>query len=62
MRGKITTSPAVDVIHHRMIPDYKAVLFPSGSNTFEVFRLTLSTAEPSPMLNKLFASNPEVLK
>ena len=44
------------------IPEYKAVLFPSNSNTVEVFRLRVWTADPSPGLNKLFASNPEVLR
>jgi hypothetical protein len=61
-QGKVVTSPAVDVVHHRMIPDYKAVLFPSTSNTVEVFRLRMWTADPSPGLNKLFASNTDVLK
>jgi hypothetical protein len=61
-QGKILVSPAVDIIHHRQIPDYKAVLFPSGSNSIEVFRLKLSLADPSPMLDKVFAGNPDVLK
>lgn len=61
-KGKILTSPAVDVIHYRLIPEYKAVLFPSTSNTVEVFRVKVSTADPSPMINKLFASNPDVLR
>lgn len=60
--GKVVQIPAVDVVHHRLIPEYKAVLFPSNSNTVEVFRLRVWTADPSPGLNKLFASNPEVLK
>jgi hypothetical protein len=61
-QGKILVSPAVDIIHHRQIPDYKAVLFPSGSNTIEVFRLKLSLADPSPQIDKLFAGNPDVLR
>jgi len=60
--GKIIQSPAQDIIHHKQIPDYKAVLFPSNSNTIEVFRLKAALAEPMPHLDKLFASNLEVLK
>jgi hypothetical protein len=41
-------------IHDRLIPDYKAVLFPSNSNTVEIFRLNGDFAEPAPSLNKLF--------
>jgi len=62
MRGKYVQAPAVDVIHYRQIPEYKAVLFPSSSNTIEVFRLKAVLAEPAPNLNKLFAGNPELLK
>jgi hypothetical protein len=61
-KGKILMSPAVDIIHHKEIPEYKAVLFPSNSNTVEVFRLRCAIADPSPQLDKLFAANPEVLK
>ena len=61
-RGKIQISPALDVIHYRQIPDYKAVLFPSGHNTIEVFRLRLSVADPAPQLDKVFANHPEVLR
>ena len=46
--------------HH--IGDYKAVLFPSNSNTIEVFRLKVAVAEPAPHLTKLFASNADLLK
>jgi hypothetical protein len=60
--GKIIQSPALDIIHHKMIPDYKAVLFPSNSNTIEVFRLRAALAEPLPHIDKLFASNLEILK
>jgi hypothetical protein len=60
--GKFITSPALDIIHHRQIPDYKAVLFPSNSNTIEVFRLKAALAEPMPNLDKLFVGNLEVLK
>jgi hypothetical protein len=62
MKGKIIQSPALDVIHHKQIPDYKAVLFPSTSNTFEVFRLKLALADPLPNVDKLFASNTDILK
>lgn len=61
-QGKILVSPAVDIIHYKQIPDYKAVLFPSNSNTIEVFRLKLALADPSPMLDKLFVTAPDVLK
>lgn len=60
--GKIIQSPAQDIIHHKMIPDYKAVLFPSNSNTVEVFRLKVALADPMPHLDKLFAGSPELLK
>ena len=55
-------SPAVDIIHYKQIPDFRAVLFPSTSNTIEVFRMKLAVADPSPVLDKLFANCPEVLK
>lgn len=61
-QGKILVSPAVDVIHYRQIPDYKAVLFPSNSNTIEVFRLKVAIADPSPMIDKLFLTAPDVLR
>jgi hypothetical protein len=61
MKGKYLQSPGVDVIHYRQIPDYKAELFPSNSNTMEVFRLKAVLAEPAPHLNKVFA-NPDLLK
>ena len=62
MKGKIYVSPAVDILHYKQIPEYRAILFPSNSNTIEVFRLKLAVAEPAPMLDKLFANSPEVLK
>jgi hypothetical protein len=62
MKGKFIQSPALDIIHHKLIPDYKAVLFPSNNNTVEVFRLKLALAEPMPNVDKLFASNLDVLK
>jgi len=61
-QGKRCIVPAVDVVHHRMIPDYKAVLFPSNQNTIEVFRLSARVAEPAPHLTKLFAQNMDLLK
>ena len=33
MKGKIYLSPAVDILHYKQIPDYKAVLFPSNATT-----------------------------
>jgi hypothetical protein len=61
-KGKLCVTPAVDVVHYRMIPDYKAVLFPSNQNTLEVFRLSAKVAEAAPHLTKLFASNADLLK
>jgi len=60
--GKFITSPAVDVVHHKQIPDYKAVLFPSNSNTVEVFRVKLALADPLPNIDKLFVNNPDLLR
>jgi hypothetical protein len=62
VRKNVTVSPAVDIIYYRQIPDYKAVLFPSTSNTNEVFRLKLALAEPAPHVDKVFAGCPDVLK
>ena len=62
MKGKLVSSPGVDIVHYRQIPDFKAVLFPSGPNTGEVFRLKLAVGESMPQVDKLFANNPEVLK
>ncbi len=50
------------VVHYRLIPEYKAVLFPSTSNTFEVFRLKAQVAESLPLYDKLFEQCPELLK
>jgi hypothetical protein len=61
-KGGGVQSPAVDILHHQLIPDYKAILFPSNSNTFEVFRLKVGIAEPAPHLDKVFAANPDALK
>ena len=49
-------------IYLKATPDYKAVLFPSNSNTYEVFRLKVNLAEPLPNIDKLFAGNTDVLK
>jgi len=62
MKGKYMSAPAVDIIHYRLIPEYKAVLFPSTSNTIEVFRLKAVVADAAPQLTKLFAANPDLLK
>lgn len=62
MKGKQQVAPAVDIIHHRLIPEYKAVLFPSNSNTIEVFRLRAVVAEAAPQFTKLFSANPELLR
>jgi hypothetical protein len=61
-KGKIQMAPAVDVIHYRQVPEYKAILFPSNSNTIEVFRLKVTVGEPAPALDKVFANNPEALR
>jgi hypothetical protein len=61
-QGKVLVSPAVDVLHYKQVPDYKAVLFPSTQNAMDVFRLKLAVGEPLPLVDKLFANNPEVLK
>jgi len=61
-RGKTQVSPAVDVVHHRLIPEYKAVLFPSTTATPEVFRLRAMVGEKAPQLDRLFAANPDILK
>lgn len=50
------------VVHYRLIPEYKAVLFPSTHNTFEVFRLKAQVAESLPLFDKLFEQCPELLK
>jgi hypothetical protein len=44
----------VEVMHERMIPRYGVRIFPSTSNTMEVFRATLVVGEPSIGLNKAF--------
>ena len=62
MKGKQQQAPAVDVIHYRMVPEYKAMLFPSDKNTIEVFRLKAVVGDPAPQLTKLFAGNPDLLK
>lgn len=62
MKGKQQMAPAVDVVHYRMVPEYKAMLFPSEKNTIEVFRLKAVVADPAPQLTKLFAGNPDLLK
>lgn len=46
--------PGIEVLHTRLTPDYRAVLFPSHSNTVEVFRCKATVAEPAEGLNKLF--------
>ncbi len=50
-------APDILVEHRRLIPQYDAVLFPSTTNTIEVFRLRLNVAEPAEGLNKLFSSS-----
>jgi len=53
-----------EVVHDRLIPDFKATLFPSNSNTVEVFRLKVTVGEPAAALNDLFrkAGASEILK
>ena len=52
----------VEVAHYRMVPEYQATLFSSHSNTVEVFRLTVTSAEPAPGLDRLFENARDVLK
>ena len=54
--------PGLEVVHYRQIPEFQAVLFPSNSNTLEVFRLTAELADPAPALDKLFENAQGVLK
>ncbi len=54
-RGAIL-QPGLEIIHYRQIPEFKAVLFPSNSNTIEVFRLKVAVAEPAQALNRLFSA------
>jgi hypothetical protein len=52
----------VDITFKQLIPEYPAMLFPSNVNTFDVFRLTATTAEPAPSLDKLFENAPGILQ
>jgi hypothetical protein len=52
----------LDMTFNQLIPEYPALLFPSNANTVEVFRLTATTAEPAPGLDKLFENAPGVLR
>jgi hypothetical protein len=54
--------PGLEVVHYRQVPEYQALLFPSNSNTIEVFRLTAELADPAPALDKLFENAQGVLK
>ncbi len=54
--------PGNEVAHYRLVPDYQATLFSSHSNTVEVFRLTVTSSEPAPGLDKLFENARDVLK
>jgi hypothetical protein len=58
----VIIQPALDIIHYRTFPDYRAVHFPSNQNTIEVFRLKVATAEPAAWINKLFAGTTELPK
>ena len=49
-RPGMATLAGIEVIHARLIPDYGAVLFPSGPDTVEVFRLRAGIAQPAPDL------------
>ncbi|HEX7897919.1 MAG TPA: hypothetical protein VF950_09180 [Planctomycetota bacterium] len=60
--GNYVLQKALDVIYNQLVPEYQAVLFPSNSNTVEVFRLTVATGDPSPGLDKLFENAKDVLK
>lgn len=52
----------IELIHNQSIPDYPTRLFPSNSNTHEVFRLRAKLAEPAVGLDRLFEPFPEVLR
>jgi hypothetical protein len=60
--NNLILSAGVELYHYRLVPDYRAVLFPSNSNTIEVFRLTAKLAEPAPVLDKPFAECPDILR
>jgi hypothetical protein len=60
--GNYVIQKALDILYNQLIPEYQAVLFPSNSNTVEVFRLTVATADPSPALDKLFENARDILK
>jgi hypothetical protein len=55
VRTRLSFTPGLEVQHNRQIPEAQVALFPSNSNTFEVFRLTLALGEPAPALNAVFA-------
>ncbi len=62
-QGNKVVAPALDVIHYRLTPDYKALLFPSQpTGSADVFRLKVSVGEAAASLNKLFAATPDALK
>jgi hypothetical protein len=45
----------MDIIHNRLIPEYRAMLFPSSPKTVEVFRLEASiVGDADPYLDRLF--------
>jgi hypothetical protein len=60
--GNAVLQKALDIVYNQLVPEYAAVLFPSNSNTVEVFRLTVATADPSPALDKLFENARDILK
>jgi hypothetical protein len=54
-KARTVIQKGVELVHDRQIPEYRAILFPSHSNTYEVFRLKAVLGEPAPVLNRLFA-------
>lgn len=54
-KARVVVIKELDVVHEQLTPDFKAMLFPSHSNTYECFRLKAVVGEPAPVLNKLFA-------
>ena len=52
----------LDITYNRLVPEYPALLFPSNTNTGDVFRLTATVAEPAPALDKLFENAQAVLE
>jgi hypothetical protein len=62
-QGKSILSPELDVIHYRLVPDYKPLLFPSqATGSADVFRLKVAVGEPPGRSTSFFAATPDALK